>query len=167
MRCVPRHHRPALIVTLVAVIAAVGLRGPDGLTARGEPPQLTFRGHLVCDPRASVLLRQGSGHGNRRRGRFEAENVPLLCDDGSTPRVQRRTGFVRFAANGTFANLFSHGLSQGYESFFRLDGRVRSRRRAEGTIFIYQDPRDPPSSPEAAECSTPEPLRWKASRKHR
>jgi hypothetical protein len=156
-----------LIATLAGALAAAGPLGADRGGARGDVPQPTYRGHLVGDPTASVLLRPHNSHGNRRRGRFEAQNVPLLCDDGSTVRVEHRTGFVRFANNGTFANIYSWGISRGHESFFRLQGSLRSRDRAAGTIFVYHDPLDPPTEPDASECSTSKPLRWKATRNPR
>jgi hypothetical protein len=151
----------ALIGAAIAASAAF-------LPAQAEARQGgTYMGSLAGDPSATVEFQLELGtSGKRKRASFEARNVELSCDDGTTRRwVFSPTPFPfrnRTAFRGEHY-FIEPGTS--YETYFEVSGRLRRGGRALGTLFFISDVFDSPGAPGPnPDCSTPGEIPWTAQR---
>jgi hypothetical protein len=96
--------------------------------------------------------------------RFDANNVPWNCDDG-TGDVDFNVLKAKFDTGGQRFERVHYSGSKGSEDMYWFRGTLREDgKRAQGFFFAWFDPYDPPDGPNLTECSTSGKRRWVAKR---
>jgi hypothetical protein len=143
--------------TLVVAVASIAIAGS---TFSGERPYAgqAGKGTTVA---FQVQMRQRVP----TRASFEAKDIELSCDDGTSPRVDFQPTTFRFSDTKVFAG-DRYFLIDGNQEYYRVRGRLYGDGRAQGYLFYLADSLDPPRprNPEMPDCSTFGKDSWNAER---
>lgn len=146
-------------VLIIAIVVGLSSAGAEAATL-GKPG---YRGEGQGG--STVAFRVIAKHGKNSAAVFKAENVELFCEDLTQTRVTLDPVKVPFKRHGRF-HVEIYSLEQnGDESFYEVDGRLRSRERATGSLHYVSDPVNPPGSGAPSDCDSLNVI-WKAKRVH-
>jgi hypothetical protein len=153
----------AVTGTCLTVLAGLPtLVSGDPVAVGNDPAMMNpdYRGHVKFDRKATTILMKIRKGGTRVV--FQAREVQLLCDDGTTPRLRFTPHHARLRRDGTFDidRYLDSGSEEPDRAYYRVHGRIRRGGNAHGFLAALFDPWDPSDNGNVPECATK--ARWKA-----
>jgi hypothetical protein len=145
-------------VGLGAALIATGasLQGPAH--AVSERSLRTYVGLASAGTASEIRLNVDVRRGKPRSATFEATDINLACEDGTTRDWTPGFDPIKLGFHGsrrTFdGRRYEQGQPTGPEIFARVHGRLLSGGRAEGYLLLYLNPYDPPGQTNDPECTT-------------
>lgn len=137
----------ALGVGAIAVTSAAMAIGQ----ATGER---SYEGTLAADSSTLIAVTITLQAGRGQAASFEAENVPVLCEDETAARREFLPITAQFESRRAFeGRRYNPPSEAGARQLFKVKGRLLGGGRASGFLFYFDE-----------ECSTDGLLRWTAAR---
>lgn len=146
-----------LMVALVVVTAVLG-----GLSGASAAREATWEGPVRGQPQARVEIAVSPKVRANARVGFTIENLRLPCEAGADLRLDGTSARARLDRSSRFERAV-YAEAHGSIGILWFAGRVR-QGRARGSLYLVFDGYDDPAnlSPSQRDCSTPQPLRWRA-----
>lgn len=153
----------------VVLILALGCMGSSLAVAGTEQGTATsdYAGVLSGASRDKTIHFTVERRGGKNvRALFRATEVPLVCEDGTFPRIRQPVMKIRFLSRTVFQGQRYERDVDGDWSYYEVKGRLKGDGRAVGYLYYIEDPFDPPGTENEPECSTGGQLYagWKAER---
>jgi hypothetical protein len=148
----------AAAITALGAGTALASGHADATAAAGQ-----YGGTFSDDPAATVSFSVDPAVGKKPLVTFEAANVLLACDDGTSERATFNPFTARLRRDGTFSSA-TFGNSGTYQGFYEFAGRIMSGNRARGYIIHIADSIITPAPAESPDCSTYGKRKWAAQR---
>jgi hypothetical protein len=147
----------------VVVTALVLALNAAASSLAGQTPAF-WDGDFVSEPEATVRFSVVQKHGEAKRVLFGVRGLEVDCEDGTSQRYFKPATSYPLHGPTHFHRVFFDVSEDGDWSIFSLQGTLKSRSRAAGSLLlIYHHEERDGAAP--VDCSTDGPLTWTARKR--
>lgn len=137
-----------------------------GVSAHAESArQQDYQGGAPGFPPTKVFLDLKEAPGSRQTLAFQAKKVVLKCENDAYERRSLPPLKLRFTGRRSFEGETYILQADGFQSFYRVEGTLSpGKGKAQGILFYFELPFDPPGATQRPDCATLGQLQWRAGR---